>query len=75
MNKIVILTFEKDGTFLIRKSSTGKPELHPYSLSVIYKMEVYHLKIRKIDDNLYTLGEPKEDELVIYFFISYFYFN
>ena len=56
--------FLKDGTFLVRKSSTGDPELQPYSLSVIYKMEVYHLKIRKTRDNLYTIGEPKEDELV-----------
>jgi hypothetical protein len=60
----------KEGSFLLRKSSSGDPNHHPYSMSVLFKMQVYHLKIRRLD-SLYTLGEPKTDEIVMLTFHYY----
>ena len=55
--------FYKDGLFLLRKSR--QEAYQAYSLSVYFKQVVYHLKVRVLNSG-YTIGMPKEDELVIF---------
>lgn len=36
---------------------------HRYSLAIYFDKNIYHLKVRELI-NGFTIGEPKEDELV-----------
>ncbi|XP_078269005.1 B-cell linker protein isoform X2 [Rhinoraja longicauda] len=54
--------FNKDGSYLIRKSS-GQDIWHPYTLVVLYKNKVYNIPVRYIEiTQEYALGKVKTGE-------------
>ena len=50
-----------DGGFIVRPSTKDGPG--NYSFSIYYQGEIRHLRIRKKDNNTYSVGEEKENEL------------
>ncbi|XP_072413803.1 B-cell linker protein isoform X4 [Chiloscyllium punctatum] len=57
-----LIKFNKDGCFLIRKSS-GQDSKQPYTLVVLYKRRVYNIPVRYIElTKEYALGKEKNGE-------------
>ena len=54
-------SYRVDGGFVVRPSTQEGPG--NYSYSIYYQGEIRHLKIRKIYNNKYSVGEEKDNEL------------
>ncbi|XP_043561147.1 cytokine-dependent hematopoietic cell linker-like [Chiloscyllium plagiosum] len=69
-----LVKFNKDGCFLIRKSS-GQDSKQPYTLVVLYKRRVYNIPVRYIElTKEYALGKEKNGEEVsdlLYFTLTF----
>ena len=48
----------------MRKSKYGDPKEQPFTASIYYNLKTYHLKVRILKDVYFTIGEPKEEEIV-----------
>ncbi|XP_068183341.1 B-cell linker protein isoform X2 [Antennarius striatus] len=58
----VLIRFNKDGAFLVRKSS-GQDAQQPYTLAVFYNGRVYNVPVRYIPSTQqYALGRQKQGE-------------
>ncbi|XP_064465905.1 lymphocyte cytosolic protein 2-like isoform X2 [Ornithodoros turicata] len=51
----------EDGAYLVRVSKRGGDN-NPYTLSIFYKDRIFHLNIRRRNDNTYALGTEKPME-------------
>ena len=52
-----------DGTFLVRRSKNGGAS-SPYTLTLLYKQNMFHINIRAFSYGKFALGKSKVNEMV-----------
>ena len=60
-----------DGTFLVRRSKNGGV-YSPYTLTLLYQQNMFHINIRAFCNGKFALGKSKSNELVIMYFYTKF---